>query len=96
MYCWTLLTGDIHATPFQLGVTSDLARAMRLCEPYLISGQAFLGFIEAVRTAMTAHCLDSCYVRTGRTWTGRRNNRNGVTWIERAGDFGLGPVPLLG
>ena len=96
MYCWTLLTGDIHATPFQLGVTSDLARAMRLCEPYLISGQAFLGFIEAVRTAMMAHCLDSCYVRTGRTWTGRRNNRNGVTWIEREGHFGLDPVPLLG
>jgi hypothetical protein len=29
MYCWTLLSRDIAATPYLMGVTDDLARGDR-------------------------------------------------------------------
>jgi len=95
MYCWNLLTGDISDVPFLMGVTSDLDEAMRICEPYVISGRAFLCYIEAVRPAMTADGLDPCYVRTGRHWIGRRTIHGRVHWEEREGSFGSGLLPAL-
>jgi hypothetical protein len=95
VYCWTLLTRDIAETPFLLGVTDELARAQRLTEPHLISGRAVLSYIEAVRPAMTVHSLDTCYVRTGRVWVGRRTARGRVSWQERDARIGGEPVPAL-
>jgi hypothetical protein len=83
MYCWTLLSRDICATPYLMGVTDDLATAQKLCEPHLESRRAFLGYIEAVRPAMTVHGLDSCYVPTGPSWLGRLLDSTGVGWRER-------------
>jgi hypothetical protein len=80
MYCWTLLTRDINATPYLLGVTDELAKAQRLTEPHLISGPAFLCLIETVRAAVTVHGLDSCYVRPGPDWLGRLTTNGRVRW----------------
>jgi hypothetical protein len=83
MYCWTLLSRDISATPYLMGVTDDLAKARKLCEPHLESRRAFLGYIQAVRPAMTAHGLDSCYVPVGPAWLGRLMASDAVGWRER-------------
>ena len=83
MYCWTLLSRDISATPFLMGVTDDLARAQKLCEPHLESRRAFLGFIQAVRPAMSAPGLDTCYVPTGAAWLGRLRHNRRVGWRAR-------------
>jgi len=85
MYCWTLLSRDISETPFLIGVTDDLAGAQRLSEPHLISGRAFLSYIEAVRAGITVHSLDNCYLRTGRVWIGRLTVKGRVSWHEREG-----------
>ncbi len=85
MYCWSLLSGDLTDVPYLLGVTGDLAPAMRVCEQELLSGKPFLGYIEAVRPAISAYDLQSCYLRTGRLWIGRRVIRGGVRWEERDG-----------
>jgi hypothetical protein len=86
MYCWTLLSGATSDVPYLMGVTGDLARAMRLCEEQLISGKAFLGYVELVRPVMSmAHDLDSCYAGTGLIWIGRRTIDGGVRWEEREG-----------
>lgn len=82
MYCWTMLTRDVHATPYLLGVTDDLAEARRLAETHLISGQAFLCLIETVRAAFTVHGMDSCYVRPGPDWLGRLTASGLVRWDE--------------
>ena len=88
MYSWTLLSRDISGTPFLMGITDDLAEAKRLAEPYLISGKAFLCQIEEVQPAISVHGMDSCHEPTGRSWYGRRNNSDGVTWRERDRPFG--------
>jgi hypothetical protein len=85
MYCWTLLSRDICDTPRMMGVTGELAEAQRLTEPHLISGAAFLCYIETVRAAISVHGLDTCYVRTGRDWLGRLNTSGRVRWTEREG-----------
>lgn len=84
MYCWTLLSPEISATPRLMGVTDDLAKAQKLCEPHLRSRRAFLGFIQAVQPAMTAHGLDMCYVPTGAAWLGRIRRSRRVGWLERS------------
>jgi hypothetical protein len=95
MYCWTLLSRDISATPYLMGVTDDLAKAQKLCEPHLESRRAFLGYIQAVRPAMTAHGLDSCYVPIGPAWLGRLGDSHGVGWRkhEISADGGEGDNP---
>jgi hypothetical protein len=95
MYCWGLLSGNISDVPYLTGVTGDLAVAMRLCEQQLLAGRAFLGYVEVVRQAMSAHDLDSCYVRTGQIWIGRRTIHGGVRWEEREGRFGDDLLALL-
>jgi hypothetical protein len=94
MFCWTLLTGNTADTPYLLGVTDDLAGAQRMSEPHLLTGRAFLSYIEAVRPAMTVDGLDSCYVRTGLTWLGRLTTDNRVTWVRRDARVWPGPLPL--
>jgi hypothetical protein len=95
MYCWTLLSRNISATPYLMGVTDDLAKARKLCEPHLVSRRAFLGYIQAVRPAVTARGLDSCYVPVGPAWLGRLRDRNGVGWREQElwADRGKGDNP---
>jgi hypothetical protein len=97
MYCWSLLSGDLTDVPYLLGVTGDLAAAMRVCEQELMSGKPFLGYIEAVWPAISARDLGSCYMRTGRLWIGRRTTRGGVRWEEHEGRFAdlLGLLSLL-
>jgi hypothetical protein len=90
MYCWELLSGDTSQGPFLLGVTGDLAEAMRLCEQHVREGRAFLAHIEAVRYAMSVHGMDCCYVRTGLYWVGRRTIHGRVRWEEH--DIGPGAV----
>ena len=85
MYCWTLLSGNTADAPILMGVTDDLAEAMRACEQPLEAGKAFLAYIEAVRPAMVVHSLDSCYAGTGLIWIGRRTIDGGVRWEEREG-----------
>ena len=82
MYLWALLSGDISDPPTVRGITDDLARAMRVTEPYLIDGRAFLCRIVEVRYAMAVPSMDACYVPTGRAWNGRRDTASGVTWRE--------------
>jgi hypothetical protein len=84
MYSWTLLSADVNTTPYLLGVTDDLAKAKRLTEPHLISGQALLCLIETVRAAFTVHGMDSCYVRPGPDWLGRLTATGQVGWNEEA------------
>jgi hypothetical protein len=88
MYSWTLLARDISATPYLMGVTDSLAEAQRLCEPHLESRRAFLGYVEAVRPAMTVAGLDACYVRTGHAWVGRLGSAARVSWRARTGTRG--------
>ena len=99
MYCWELLSGDTSKGPFLLGVTGDLAEAMRLCEPPVREGRAFLAQIEAVRYAMSVDGMDSCYVRTGLHWIGRRTIHDRVRWEERDTEPGAvllsRPLPLV-
>ncbi|HEY7265665.1 MAG TPA: hypothetical protein VH589_29790 [Trebonia sp.] len=82
MYLWALLSADTSVPPAVRGVTDDLDRAMRVTEPYLIEERAFLCRIVQVRYAMTVTSMDMCYVPTGRTWNGCRDNSGGVTWQE--------------
>lgn len=84
MYRWTLLSRDVSATPYLMGITDDLAQAQQACEPHLRSRRAFLGFIQAVRPAMTAHGLDTGYVPTGAAWLGRLRRCRVVGWRERS------------
>ena len=83
----------MHTTPYLLGVTDDLAKAQRLTEPHLISGQAFVCLIETVRAAFTVHGMDSCYVRPGPDWLGRLTTSGQVRWHESVP--GAGPANAL-
>lgn len=82
MYLWALHSGGTAEPPPVRGVTDDLARAMRLTEPYLIEERCFLCYIVEVRHVMAVQSMDTSYAPTGRAWIGRRNNRGGITWLE--------------
>ena len=66
--------------PVAMGITDDRGRAMREGEDTLGSGRATVIIIEAVRPAMAARTLASCYVRTGVGWLGRRTPGGEVAW----------------
>jgi hypothetical protein len=66
--------------PVAMGITDDRGRAMQEGEDTLGSGRATVVIIEAVRPAMVAPTLASCYVRTGVGWLGRRTPGGEVTW----------------
>ena len=66
--------------PVAMGITDDRSRAMREGEETLDGGGATVVIIEAVRPAMAARTLASCYVRTGVGWVGRRTPGGDVAW----------------
>lgn len=66
--------------PVAMGITDDRGRAMREGEETLDGGGATVVIIEAVRPAMAARTLASCYVRTGVGWLGRRTSGGDVAW----------------
>jgi hypothetical protein len=66
--------------PVAMGITDNHGRAMREGEETLGSGGATVVIIEAVRPAMAARTLASCYVRTGVGWLGRRTPGGEVAW----------------
>jgi len=66
--------------PVAMGITDDRGRAMREGEETLGCGGATVVIIEAVRPAMAARTLASCYVRTGVGWLGRRTPGGDVAW----------------
>ena len=68
------------AVPVALGITDDRGRAMKAGEETLRAGRAAVVIIEAVRPAMAARTLASCYVRTGVGWLGRRTPGGDVAW----------------
>jgi len=94
MYSWTLLTRDVHSTPYLLGVTDDLAKAQWLTEPHLISGEAFICLIETVRAAFTVNGMDSCYVRPGPDWLGRLTTSGQVRWHSVSCPRGIEAAPV--
>jgi hypothetical protein len=81
-----------------MGITDDRSRAMRAGEETLVSGQAGVVVIEAVRPAMTGDTLAPCYLRTGFGWTGRLLPGGTVAWHRffRRGATGgtAGAAPL--
>ena len=84
IYCWTLVPSDTTQIPHLLGVTSDREHAQLVAEKHLRAGDAFVALIEAVRPALTAHGMDSCYLRVGLSWLGRMTRADGVLWTERS------------
>jgi hypothetical protein len=92
-YSWVALSRSERTAPGQadpaalgeeasvaMGITDDRGRAMREGEETLGSGRATVVIIEAVRPAMAARTLASCYVRTGVGWLGRRTPGGEVAW----------------
>ena len=80
MYLWSLLGTDLSAGPASSGITSDAASAMRLGEPEVANGSAFLIIIEEVRPRISVGGLGTIYQSTGRYWIGRRTRGNGIFW----------------
>ena len=66
--------------PVALGITDDRGRAMMEGEQTLETGRATAVLIEAVRPAMAARTLTSCYVRTGVVWLGGRAPDGEIAW----------------
>jgi hypothetical protein len=88
MYSWTLLPRDLRDTPYMIGITDDLARALSATEPHLRSGAALVCHIAQVRYEMDATDMSSCYVCTGQHWVGRLTDDGQVTWSEHLGGTG--------
>jgi hypothetical protein len=80
MYLWSLLGTDLSAGPASSGITADAASAMRLSEPEVANGNAFLAIIEEVRPRISVGGLETIYASTGRHWIGRRTRGRGVFW----------------
>ena len=74
------LTALADGPPVAMGITDDRGRAMREGEETLGLGSATVVIIEAVRPAMAARTLASCYVRTGVGWLGRPTPGGEVAW----------------
>jgi hypothetical protein len=80
MYLWSLLGTDLSAGPASSGITADAASAMRMSEPEVANGNAFLCIIEEVRPRISVGGLETIYASTGRHWIGRRTRGRGVFW----------------
>jgi hypothetical protein len=80
MYLWTLLGTDLSAGPASSGITDDVASAMRLSEPEVANGNAFLCVIEEVTPRISVGGLETVYQSTGRHWIGRRTKVRDVFW----------------
>ena len=53
---------------------------MRMAEPEVAKGNAFLCIIEEVRPRISVGGLETIYAATGRHWIGRRTRVPGVFW----------------
>ena len=53
---------------------------MRLSEPEVANGNAFLAIIEEVCPRISVGGLETIYAATGRHWIGRRTRGRGVFW----------------
>ena len=53
---------------------------MRMSEPEVANGNAFLCIIEEVRPRISVGGLETIYASTGRHWIGRRTRGRGVFW----------------
>jgi hypothetical protein len=85
-YCWSVIPADTSQVPASLGVTGDREQAQKTAGLILLrDAGAFLALVEAVRPALRAPGLASCYQRTGESWTGRRARGDGVHWTEYRG-----------
>jgi hypothetical protein len=80
MYLWALLGYDIVAGPTAHGVCSDPASAMRMGEPRVKDGSAFLCVVEEVRQRISVGGLETTYQGTGRYFVGRRTRSGGIYW----------------
>ena len=58
----------------------DAATAMRLAEPEVAKGNAFLCIIEEVRPRISVDGLETIYQSTGRHWIARRTRSRSVFW----------------
>ena len=81
----------------------DAASAMRLAEPEVANGNAFLCIIEEVIPRISVNGLETIYQSTGRHWIGRRTRRRSVYWearrraVDPAEIYRLGaPLPWVG
>jgi hypothetical protein len=83
MYLWSLLGTDLSAGPASSGITADVASAMRLAEPEVANGSAFLCIIEEVIPRISVGGLETIYAATGRHWIGRRTRTRSVFWEAR-------------
>ncbi|MGH3181686.1 MAG: hypothetical protein ACRDOE_07250 [Streptosporangiaceae bacterium] len=80
-YCWPVLPADTSQIPARLGVTGDREQAQKTAGLILLrDAGAFLALAGAVRPALRAPGLASCYQRTGESWTGRRARGGRVHW----------------
>ena len=61
----------------------DAASAMRLGEPEVANGNAFLCIIEEVIPRISVSGLETIYQSTGRHWIGRRTRSRSVFWEGR-------------
>ena len=61
----------------------DAATAMRLAEPEVAKGNAFLCIIEEVRPRISVDGLETIYQSTGRHWIARRTRSRSVFWEAR-------------
>jgi hypothetical protein len=72
---------------------------MRLSEPEVANGNAFLAIIEEVQSRISVSGLETVYQPTGRHWIGRRTRGRGVFWeakrrtVDPAEVYRLDPPP---
>ena len=67
-----------------LGISDDLATAMRAAEGCLLGGLAQSARIEAARDALDPLTLEICYQRMGHGWQAQHGAGGTVTWRELA------------
>jgi hypothetical protein len=96
MYLWSLLGTDLSAGPASSGITMDAATAMRLGEPEVANGNAFLCIIEEVRPRISVGGLETIYQSTGRHWIGRRTRARSVFWEAKRRTVDPGEVYRIG
>jgi hypothetical protein len=80
MYLWTTSGSDEATTAHASGVTDSAITARTAAESLLRTGQAGSACIECAYTAMGAHALSFCYVRTGTGWSGQLGQAGQVVW----------------
>ncbi|WP_300608543.1 hypothetical protein [Trebonia sp.] len=65
------------------GITDDRARAVRIAETYLRTGQATVATVEGARLLSGIRTLTTGYQRTGEGWRARCGG-SGICWEQFA------------